>query len=542
MNANTATLPAAAHDVLIAGARTTGLMLAICLRRQGLSVRIIDQSPGIDPHSRAALLHSRSLELLHGMDLTEEIVANGQVLRGSRLFADGRQIMETRDPPAESPYPYAIAYGQPKIEAMLERRLLEHGVAVERDTALMALEQDAAGVRAVLRQGDGNEQTASAAWLVGCDGAHSATRKLLGVALEGDESPHRYILADVLMGNNGPADTSSHFFHDDGHFFITILDEGRRLVSASLPLDHTCQGTPDLSEMQDIADRRTGGSYPLSDPRWLSYFHIHYRLAERYRVGRVFLAGDAAHQNSPYGGHGMNTGMQDACNLAWKLTLAAKGFASGALFDSYEAERRPAAAAMIADTRGFTEPGEAYPYLSPDERREMLAGFNLSPEKQLAFRRNFEELDLDYRASPLCQEGDASLPTELRPGLEARDAPGLLRNGTSCSLFDMLDGTAHTLLVFPPAQAESQSTEAMIRTVAEDHGSWIIPYLVCGEPLPAENEEILPCLVDGDDALRQRYGMQEGGFYLLRPDGYVAYRSRDPKDLEDYVKTVLDPR
>ncbi|MEM1058692.1 MAG: FAD-dependent monooxygenase [Verrucomicrobiota bacterium] len=524
-------------EVLIVGARTTGLMLAIQLRRQGISVRIVDHSPCIDPHSRASLLHSRSLELLQGLGLAEEIAAHGQVLRGFRLFADRREVLHTRDPPVDSPFPYAIAYAQPKIEAILERRLRELGVAVERNTTLIAMEREADQVRVVLRSSNGRDQATAAAWVVGCDGAHSATRKLQDLALMGDDSPYAYIVADVRMENDHPPDTSFSCLHEDGHLLVTVLDEGRRLMAGSLPLGHSGQGEPSLPEMQAIVDRRLGGGHSLSDPRWLDYFRVHYRVAERYRVGRVFLAGDAAHLNSPFGGHGMNTGLQDAANLAWKLALVIEGVASDRLLDSYETERRPAGEAMVAASKRTTEPGETYPRLSEDERRGLLAAFPTTTQERLAFRRGFEELDLDYGAGALCRDGDPSLPDELRPGRQARDAPGLRREGKACGLFDLLAGPKHVLLIFPPAEPEEATTP--LRPLLEKNGFWMSPLLVGSQAPLRANITFPPCLIDAAGALRQRYGMSAGGLYLLRPDGYIAYRSRDFGSLACYVDSLL---
>lgn len=510
-------------------------MLALRLIQEGVTVKIVDSSPGIDPHSRATLLHSRSLELLRGMGLADKIVTNGQPLCGTKVFADGVLVFDHRDTPVDSPYPYAIAQSQAKIEAMLEQRLLEKGVEVERNTSLIALEQEPDTVRATFQQKDGTQTHMSADWLVGCDGAHSATRKLLNIALEGDDGPHPYILADVLATNDAPADKFIYYLHDEGHFFMAVLDEGRRLVAGSLPPDHPAQGQPELAQVQALADQRTGASHTFSDPRWLGYFRIHYRLAERYRVGRVFLAGDAAHLNSPFGGHGMNTGIQDACNLAWKLRLATEEFVSEALLDSYEAERRPVAQAMIADSRGWTEPGEAYPRMSQAERNDLISSYELDSEENLAYRRKFEELDLDYRSSPLCLDGDPSLPEDLQPGLEAKDVEGLSLNGLSRSLFDLLDGLSHYLLIFPTNEADiAHSIEAAWANFETD-GSWITSHLVWNN---ADGVDYL-CLVDPKNTLRQRYGMEDGGIYLFRPDGYIAFRSRKFEHLANYVKEVM---
>lgn len=526
-------------DVLIVGGRTTGLMLAIQLARQGLDVRIVDGSPGVDPHSRATLLHSRSLELLDELGLTSEIVAKGQVLRRMRLFADGRFVMATESPPVDSPFPFGIGYSQVRIERLLERELAALGVEVERNTALSSLDQDSSGVRAGLRHDDGREEHAEASWLVGCDGAHSTTRHLLGIGFPGTQSRYPYSLADVIADNDAPSDAWFYFLHDEGYLIFAILEGGRRQIFGNLPEDHPAAGGPSLADIQGIVDRRTGGTYRLSDPRWLTYFHIHYRVAERFRQGRVFLAGDAAHLNSLVGGHGMNTGIQDACNLAWKLATAHRGRASPAILDSYEAERRPVAESMVEGSRAFTEPGERYPNMSAEERAALFEGFEKAGEELIAFRRNFEELDLDYGASPLSYDAAVDLPEDLRPGLEAHDAGPLLQQGERHHLFQLLGGPSHCLLVFAGDAGPSQETVDRAREAQEQHGSWIDVHLVVVRSGDAPAHDRLSTLVDMECDLTARYGMGQGGLYLIRPDGYVAYRAKRLDGLEAYVETVL---
>ncbi len=510
-------------DVLVVGGRTTGLMMAIRLRRQGLSVRVVDKSPGIDLHSRATLVHSRTLEILHTLGIAEDICARGQALCGMRLFTQGQLVLSTEDPPVDSPFPYGIALSQPKIEAMLEEQLKALDVAVERSTELVSLDQSPEGVRALLRHPDGREEIVESAWLIGCDGAHSQVRHLLGIGFPGEPSRYPYLLADVVVEGAEPWDSYFYFLHDEGDLFFMLLDEGRRLIVANMPEDHPIGADPSLEEVQDLVARRSLGRYPLSDPRWLTYFRIHYRLAERYRKGRVFLAGDAAHLNSLIGGHGMNTGIQDACNLAWKLTLAIRGTASDALLDSYEAERRPVAEAMIAATKALTEPGERYPHLSAEERQTLVDSFKMQPDEVMAFRRNLEELDLDYGASPICLEGDATLPDDLRPGLEARDVTGLSIEGESRALFELLGGPKHCLLLFAKSSADALQVAS---EVADRHSDWIDVHLILSAEPTGGPPSSLSAIVDQEHALAQRYGMEDGGLYLIRqtdtlPTGHV---------------------
>ncbi len=519
-------------DVLVVGGRTTGLMMAIRLRRQGLSVRIVDKSPGIDLHSRATLVHSRTLELFQTLGIAEEVARRGQALRGMRLFSEGRLVLASEDPPVDSPYPYGIALSQPKIEALLEACLATLGITVERDTELVSLEQDDARVRVLLRGADSSEEVVESAWLVGCDGAHSRTRHLLGIDFPGDQSHFPYLLADVVIQGAEPWDAYFYFLHREGDLFFMLLDEGRRLIVASMPDDHPLAPNPTLEEVQALVARRSLADYPLSDPRWLTYFRIHYRLAERYRVGRVFLAGDAAHLNSLIGGHGMNTGIQDACNLSWKLALASGGRASVALLDSYEAERRPVAEAMIAATRALTEPGEAYPGMTGAERQTLLEGFRMKPDEVMAFRRNLEELDLDYGPGPLCLDGDVALPDDLRPGLEAKNVLGLTMRGEDCGLFDLLGGPKHCLLLFADP---FEGAPRIAGEIARAHGDWIDTFLVLRQGPTERLPYGVASLLDPQGSLARRYGMTAGGLYVIRPDGYVGYRSSDINALDGYI-------
>jgi 2-polyprenyl-6-methoxyphenol hydroxylase-like FAD-dependent oxidoreductase len=525
-------------DVLIVGGRTTGLMLAIRLRRQGLSVRVADSSPSIDPHSRATLLHSRSLELLENLGIVEEIVTHGQDLRGMRLFVDGAFVMEAEHPPVDSPYPYGIAYSQVRIERLLEERLNDLGVEVERSTALLALEQDTASVRARLGHADGTESMAEASWLVGCDGAHSTTRHLLGIDFPGWQSRYPYMLADVVVENDKPSHAFFSFLHGEGSLYFFILDGGRRQIVAGLPEGHPTEGHPNLAEVQALVDRRSGGDYRLSDPRWLAYFRISYRLAERYRQGRVFLAGDAAHLNSLVGGHGMNTGIQDACNLAWKLTLANRGLVSNAFLDSFEAERRPVAKEMISGSCDMTEPGEAYPTMTTDEREALINGFRMNSDDLMAFRRNFEELDLDYGESPLSRDEGQGLPGEVRPGLEARNLDGLQHNGQTCDLFSLLGGPKHTLLIFAGEEDEEERAASLLPS-ADANPSWIESFLVVSRATARDLPKSTTLIIDPESRLAHRYGMQKGGLYLIRPDGYVAYRGTEAGGLARYLEEVM---
>ncbi|MEO1192689.1 MAG: FAD-dependent monooxygenase [Pseudomonadota bacterium] len=512
----------AAPPVLIVGGRTTGLMLAIELTRQEIPVRIIDASPGIDPHSRATLIHVRSLELLQRLGLGEVIRRDGQADEGIRVFVDGAFHRRQPDPPVESPFPTGIAYSQAKLEGLLEAHLKSLGVTVERSTKLVGLSQDDSGVRAVLQGPDGAEELVACEWLVGCDGAHSSTRHLLGLGFPGEDSRYPYLLADVVIEGADHLSDAYYFLHPSGDLFFFLLDDGRRLICASLPEEHDTSRPPSLEAVQALVAERGGPDYRLSDPLWLANFRIRYRLVEAYRQGRVFLAGDAAHLNSLLGGLGMNTGLQDACNLAWKLALVVRGIADPALLDSYGKERRPVAADVIEVSKSITEPGERYPFLDEAAREALIADLFPAADQVPVMRRHLEELDISYAVSPLCL--DRARTGGLRAGDQARNVTGLVCDGTPRSLFDLLDGTAHRLLIFAPSAA-----------AVDPAGDWIEPLLVAPGRLETEG---LRHVQDPEGRLLAAFGLPERGLVLIRPDGYIAFRSERLDDLPRYLATL----
>ncbi|GAB5468812.1 MAG: FAD-dependent monooxygenase [Rhodospirillales bacterium] len=525
--------------LLIVGGRTTGLMLAIELARRAIPVRIVDKSPGIDPHSRATLLHVRSLELLQGLGLADSVWAAGQPDEGVRVYVDKVFLRRQDDPPVDSPFPTGVAFSQAKLEGLLEAYLADLGVRVERSTQLLGLSQDAGGLRATLGLSDGGEEIVDAPWLIGCDGAHSQVRRSLDIPFTGDDSRYPYLLADVTVAEAEPESDAFYFLHPAGQLYFFLLDEGRRLICASLPEDHDTRGAPTLAQVQALVGVRSQPQFRLADPRWLAYFRIRYRLAASYRRGRAFLAGDAAHLNSLIGGQGMNTGIQDACNLAWKLALVERGIAGERLLDSYETERRPIAEEMIATTKAMTEPGERYPAMSPAGRRALVADLFPPPDQVPAFRRHFEEIDLDLGDSPLSRDemGVAAMgaaATGPRAGLEARDATGLRVEGETRSLFGLLGDVRHCLLVFAGEDDRPEATE-LAEATHRRFGDWIATYLVSREPQRLEGPTSIE---DPGLALTRRYEMTSGGLYLIRPDGYIAYRAARFDGLEAYLAGV----
>ena len=331
------------HPVLVAGAGPVGLTLASELTRYGLSVRIVDKAAARTDKSKAIIVWSRTLELLDrgGPDGAAPFVAAGLKATAVSLIAENGPIGRIELGDVHSPYPYGLMLPQSDTERLLEERLAGQGVTVERGVELASFTPGPAGVDAVLRHPDGREELVQAGWLVGCDGAHSAVRHGLDAPFVGETLDSDWILADVhLRDCPVPPHEGAIYWHRDGVFLLFPIAPGRYRLLADLPPSGAAQPpTPTLAEVQAITDRRGPAGAILFDPVWLAGFRINGRKVASYRHGRVFLAGDAAHIHSPAGGQGMNTGMQDAVNLAWKLALVDHGTCQDGLLDSYSPER-----------------------------------------------------------------------------------------------------------------------------------------------------------------------------------------------------------
>jgi 2-polyprenyl-6-methoxyphenol hydroxylase-like FAD-dependent oxidoreductase len=527
--------------VLVVGGRTTGLMMAAELARYGVPVRIIDKSPGIDPHSRATYLHARTLEIFHGLGLAEEIVAQGQPLRAISLYTNGKHIATTPDLPVDSPFPWGAAFAQSKTEAILEQHLNRLGVEVERSTELLTFQQLADGVRANINKPDGSKETVTTPWIIGCDGAHSITRKLIDEAFPGETDSTAYLMADVLVDGPIKPDNAYLCMHDKGDLFFFLLDEGRRQIIATLPKNSLRKEAPTLAEMQHLVDERGFTTLRLYDPRWLTLYRTNYRLAPHYRQSRVFLAGDAAHIHSVIGGQGMNTGIQDAYNLAWKLALVMRGVAPNSWLDSYEIERRQVAADVIAWTKKANEQFTLFAELGPQERDRLLEHMVVPECERLKLREHEEEIDLDYSSCQLCFEPDDHFDIGPHAGVRAPDVATLLIAGKTTTLIEALHAPLHHLLLF--SSPNTEDFEPSLITAAQKtldaHGHWLEVFVIGSN----KNEAQLPAgatlVEDPQGTLRQRYGGDVARLYLIRPDGYVAYRSRRVDSLGEYLQRVL---
>lgn len=317
-------------DVLIVGAGPVGLAMAVELVRYGVSARIIDKAPERSDKSKAVVLWSRTLELMDRAGCTQALLAAGCNVVGVNIVDGSKQIAHVTFDGVVTPHPYVLMLPQNETERVVGEHLNGSGVQIERGVELTVFAAGADQVISTVRHADGREEQIKSSWLIGCDGAHSTVRHQLGMEFVGNTLPSNWMLADVHLSGvpwKGEIDIG---WHADGilALFPILANRYRVIADVGVTHDSTPQADPTLEEVQAILNQRGPGGIQASEPVWLANFRINERKVADYRSGRVFLAGDAAHIHSPAGGQGMNTGMQDACNLAWKLALVQRNLCS----------------------------------------------------------------------------------------------------------------------------------------------------------------------------------------------------------------------
>jgi 2-polyprenyl-6-methoxyphenol hydroxylase-like FAD-dependent oxidoreductase len=398
-------------STLIVGAGPVGLTLACELTRYRVPVRIVDKAPQRTDKSKAIVIWSRTLELLDREDHgSAAFVEAGFKVRGVNIVTvDGAVVGHVKMDSVASPYPYALM-PQSDTERLLEARLQRLGVSVERSTEVIALAIGADGVQATLRHADGREETVQADWLAGCDGAHSIVRHTLAAPFSGETMGSDWVLADTHMSGYPFPDTEvAVYWAREGVLPIFPIAPGRYRIIANIPPsggEHPRD--PTLEEVQAIVEQRGPKGVSLFDPIWLSGFRINARKVASYRSGRAFLSGDAAHVHSPAAGEGMNTGMQDAFNLAWKLALAIHGTCGEALLDTYSPERSGVGDEVLKNTSRLTAIGTLRNPIA-EELRNLVGRFALgfAPVRH-AVVDNMSQVSVGYPQSPMNGRGDGA--------------------------------------------------------------------------------------------------------------------------------------
>ncbi|WP_454792748.1 FAD-dependent monooxygenase [Mycolicibacterium lutetiense] len=479
-------------EVLVVGAGPTGLTMAVELARRGVNVRIIDSAGAPTTETRALGVQPRTLELFERLRLSDAAVTKGVPVTDFKVFSEGRQFLHLDLHGLDSRHPYLLMLRQPDVEALLRTRLDSLGVTVERKTELTALTQCHEGVQVELRHGDGTREHARASWLIGCDGAHSVVRRQLGIPFLGTAFEENFAVADVRMDWALPHDVF-HSFLNQGNFVAYFpMPEGLHRLTIAYRPGEAPTGGVSYDELRDAVSHCAPPGARVAEVTYAGRFQIHQRKVARHSVGRVFLAGDAAHVHSVVGGQGMNTGIQDAFNLGWKLAAVVNGQARSSLLDTYAAERAPVAHRLVKGTRRATRMTLLRNPVAAAARRHFAPHVTSRPAVQRILRRALTQLDVSYRDGT-----GGTNDSRLRAGDRFPD-------------IGVLHPAKYTLLV-------NGSDPTGLQSTIRGHD-------------------------DLFDIQRVATGATGTGLTLVRPDGYIALLGSNTTELSEYLFESLGPK
>lgn len=517
-------------SVLIVGAGPVGLSLAVALRHHGVAADLVDLASGHAQESRALGIQARTLEVW-GPDLSAKLLAEGRKIHRAQVVQGGETLADLDLSGAPTAYSFMLALSQSRTEAVLGAHLREQGGSITWNTKLTALADDGDAVAVTLRGPDG-EVTHRYDWVVGCDGVRSAVRRFARIGLEEARREHWWILADVELAPGALAEDAGWAFLDQAAALLLPLEQPHRwrLIALGPEGGERPEVTP--KSVETLLTERCSIPVEVHSQHWHSAFRIREHLADHYRRGRVFLAGDAAHAHSPLGGQGMNTGVQDACNLAWKLALVLRG-AHASLLETYEAERRPVGATLVGTTsRGTDIMTTSASWLAWLRNHAMarLSKIDLLTEQ---LRRNVEMLSVAYPGSPIVA-GPRATHREEAPDYAARRAARRAAGpGERAPLQHAevrTDDPRHTVWLFD-GRERSDGGYARMNEAAQLDGEHFRVVHVVPDAEAAVQLQTGEVIVDADQRLHHAFGADTEAIIVVRPDGYIGYRSQ-PIDLD----------
>lgn len=525
-------------EVLIAGAGPVGLALALELQRFGIRFRIVEKKPERSKTSKALGLQPRVSEVFAILGIKAEFEA--------RAFSDVRAVnfhsgtkklltIAIRQPVDQAGrdacQPRLLIIPQSETEEILERTLEARGHSVERRRELISFDQEPDRVLSVVRSDEGETKTIASQFLVSCEGAHSAVRKQASFSFAGTTTPMRFLLADVTIDWDLPGNEVQVWFHRDGVVGALPFGEQKwRLIIERAEDASAAPAEVDLGLVQQLAGQRVGcEGMRVRDPLWLSDFRINARMVDRFRAGRIFVAGDAAHIHSPLGGQGIATGIQDATNLAWKLAAVLREGAPDALLDTFEEERKPIARLVLRGTSAASNLVFGMNPIVRFLREQLVFRFLRTAFAQRRLFGRVSQLEVNYRESSLAAHFDQSFSRiRVRAGDRAPDVV-FKRGSEKVSLFQLI-GSFGMLALFGPGQNSHRMTAALA-------GLHIRSFIVSAQSAGTLPDEYLEDL-HGDFA--RLYGANGPFLYLIRPDGHVALfqQQAEAGALATYLKKI----
>lgn len=507
--------------VLIIGAGPTGLMMGCELARHGVSFRIIDKKPERTLVSNATWIQTRTIEIFAKIGIADRFINIGHPCNAINFYIKGSLLVTMPLNYIDSIYPFVLMLPQSETERILNERLNELGGHVERPLELMDFKQDGKKVISTVRHQNGDTETITSDFLIGCGGAHSTVREKGQFLFPGKDLPEQFIVADAELESYLSKDEIHVFFDKEKIFSAFPLGSNKYRITANLHLDNPRKFFTER-EVIEIVQERAHGEYYAKSVSWISPFWIHSNLVKHMHYGLVFLAGDAAHIHSPLGGQGMNTGLQDAYNLAWKLALVIKGKANPSLLDSYQTERFPIVKNIVNQTEKLTKMALYEKSFLPKLRKycNRIACNQISVSKKMGMQ--LTQLDIQYQNSLIidCSASDIQSP---RPGVRA---PNVIIDKNDF-LYDHLLNTQHNILFFIGDELKKNQINkinAIQQWIHQSYSDLIKVHVIAKSDITDKADGII---FDKNGSIHDRYDIKKLATYIIRPDNYIAYFSKN---------------
>lgn len=500
--------------VLIVGAGPTGLMMGCLLARYGIPFRIIDKKSEPTPSSNATWIQTLTIELLSHLNLAEKFFKISNPCNALHFYVDGHSIGKISLQGIDSLYQYVLLLPQSETEKILTQDLVERKIPIERSTQLVAVKQSKNLVTAEVKSADGNKEMITTRYLIACDGANSTIREKCKMFFPGEDLTEQFVVADAIIESYMSKDELHGFFSQGEIFAAFPLGTNRYRITANLHLPVSRKHYY-KNEIIEMAQERAHGAYYIKDVSWISTFWIHGKIIKQMRKGLIFFAGDAAHIHSPLGGQGMNTGLQDVYNLAWKIAAVLQGQAKPSLLNSYHAERYPVIKKIVKNNNTYTKLMIAEKTFSK-KLAGMIKKIN-KPNHSLAKKIAMEltQLNIQYLRSPIIKYNQ-SKSDFIKPGQHAPN----VKITDKRTLYECLDNTKHNILIFSGlAKKNNLSALIELKNMLDKNFSDTVKTHI----ISLENTS--QAIHDLNSKLHQYYNATKAHVLILRPDHYIAYSS-----------------
>ncbi|MDX1901813.1 MAG: FAD-dependent monooxygenase [Gammaproteobacteria bacterium] len=523
--------------VLIVGAGPTGLMMACELERHNIPFRIIDKKSSPTQGSNATWIQTRTLEILDLIGIADRFLKIGHRCGAINLYENSKHLVSIPFDSIDSDYPFILMLPQSETERLLQARLAESHIRIERSVELIDIKQTNNTVISIVRLANGDTENITSHWVIACDGANSTIREKCQIPFPGEDIQEQFMVADATMRSFLPTN-EIHVFFEKG----TIFSEKGTLfsafpwntkdyrLSANLYSSHPRQFFTE-QEVKELVAERTYGNYIVEKVSWISPFWIHSKIVNQMREQSIFLVGDAAHTHSPVGGQGMNSGLQDAFNLAWKLALIIQNKAKPALLDSFPLERHSIVSHVVKETEYLTKM-----MLFDKSFFTKLRKFCKNAAKpKIAHSLSMElaQLNIQYNESPIIDYHEKPPTGAPKQGERALD----VKISNTARLFHYFQNTKHQILLFTGIHCTEKNLkklEQLQQWLDENYADEINTYLITTEEASQANNIIS----DKNNIIHTRYHLKTSAIYIIRPDNYIAYFSKKPN--EDTLKAFLN--